>query len=477
MEHEYGLPTAPLTTARFADFVERDGRYHGMSLRFSYPPYPVMGMPKAALRGYVEGNDPVTGRPLMQEIVEALTKPLTEDEKNPVLVRRQRRPRLLPPDTEQNLQRLFVESGWTDGLPIVLPTAERVAELLTGTDHDPDEIVGRMTVTTHEEKLEFTVEKVAVIAVMAGARPEHLPVILAIASTHEPSMPSSTTSFGRMLVVNGPIRNEIGMNCGTGALSPFNLANAVIGRAWTLMSINFGEAKLGETFWASTGHNLNYNNMCCAENEEHSVFEPFHVQKGFKPDESVVSLFRGWNVLNFGLGSAKEMAKAMTSLHSMAYTATFIIDPLVAKALRAEGFKSKKEVVQWLKQNAQIRADEYWESGPGSEFTKRLAQKGVEPFASWAKLPKDGHVTPFVNSENVNIIVVGGETNPMWITTDFSYTQSASIDKWRPKAGIRFDARPLRMPVAVTCSEGVCGLPGRPEVENESELESSPKSV
>jgi hypothetical protein len=466
-----------VTTARFAEFVERDGRYHGMNLRFSYPPYPVMGMPKEALRTYVEGKDPVTGRPLMQEIVDALTKPLTESEKNPVLVRSKRRPRLLPSDTEENLHRAFIENGWTDGLPIVLPTPERVAEMLTGTDHAPDEIVGRMTVTTHEEKLEYTVEKVAVIAVMAGARPEHFPVILAIASTHEPSMPSSTTSFARMLLVNGPIRNEIGMNSGTGALSPFNLANAVIGRAWTLMSINFGGAKLGDTFWASTGHNLNYNNMCCAENEEQSVFEPFHVQKGFKADESVVSLFRGWNVLSFGLGPAEEMAKAMTSLRSMYFSATFIIDPLVAKSLQAEGLKSKAEVTQWLKQNAKIRAEDFWAPGDRSRFGKRLAEKGIEPFASWAKLPPEAYVNPYANSETINIIVVGGETNPLWITTDFSHTQSVSVDKWRPKAGIRADARPLRMPVAVPCGDGVCGLPGKTLQETEPELEPSSKPV
>src|SRR5208282_2941176 len=101
----------------------------------------------------------------------------------------------------------FLENGWTDGLPIILPTEERVAEMLTGTSHDPSEVVGQMTITTTQEKMEYTVEKVAVNAVMAGARPEHLPVILAIASAQEPAFPSSTTSFARMVVVNGPIRD------------------------------------------------------------------------------------------------------------------------------------------------------------------------------------------------------------------------------------------------------------------------------
>src|SRR3990172_1601923 len=201
MEGQYGIPTAPMVTARFADYITRDSQAHGLPLRFSYPPHPVGWVPRETLRKYVEGDDPLTGRPLMQELVDALTLPLTEQEKNPAPVKRPKQPRLLPPDTESNLHRAFLEKGWTDGLPVVLPTEERVAEMLTGTDHDPQEIVGRMSVTTHEEKLEYTVEKVAVNAVMAGARPEHFPVILALAASQRPSLPSSTGSWASMVIV------------------------------------------------------------------------------------------------------------------------------------------------------------------------------------------------------------------------------------------------------------------------------------
>src|SRR5208282_5193587 len=256
-----------MASARFADFAARDTLNHGMNMRFSFVPYPLVGRPREVLKQYVEGNDPISGKTLMPQVVEALTKPLTEEERNPKPVRSEFRSRLLMPDTEENLQELFLENGWTDGMPIVLPTEERVARMLTGTAADPNEVVGRMTVTTLQEKLEYTVEKVAVNAVMSGAKPEHLPVILALAASQEGSMPSSTTSFGRMAVVNGPIREEIGMNSGLGALSPFNHANAVIGRAWTLMTINLGDARLGETFMGSTGNNTNYNNMFVAENE------------------------------------------------------------------------------------------------------------------------------------------------------------------------------------------------------------------
>ena len=169
---------------------------------------------------------------------------------------------LLEPDTEDNLQRLFFERRWTDGLPIVLPTEERVRKMLTGTNHAPDEMVGEAFRFDTKEHVKYTVANVAVIAVMSGARPEHLPVLLAIASTAEPAIMPSTTPFASMILVNGPIRKEIGMNSGKGAFSPLNLANSVIGRAWTLMTLNWRFDRLKKNFWSSQGNSIAYNNMC-----------------------------------------------------------------------------------------------------------------------------------------------------------------------------------------------------------------------
>ncbi len=98
--------------------------------------------------------------------------------------------------------------------------------MLSATSHRPDEVVGRMRPTQTQEDWEYTVEKVAVNAVMAGAEPSFFPVILALAATQETALHSSTSSFASMAVVNGPIRHEIGMNGGLGALGPFNHANA-----------------------------------------------------------------------------------------------------------------------------------------------------------------------------------------------------------------------------------------------------------
>jgi hypothetical protein len=386
-------------------------------------------MSKEILRGYVEGDDPVTGKPLMQEMMDALTRPLTEDEKNPKVAQRPKRPRLLKKDTVENYKRIFIENGWTDGMPIVLPTEEKVAEMLTGTDHPPDEVVGMMSVTTHEERYEYTVEKVAVNAVMAGARPEHFPVILALAASQEPSMPSSTTSFGRMVIVNGPIRNRIAINCGSGAFSPFNFANAVIGRAYTLMSFNFGNARINENFTATFGNVTNYNNMFAGENEEESPWEPLHVEKGFNSEESTVSLFRGWNINHLGMSiggmpCSDRMAEVMNGISSMIPGGTFVMDPLVAKNLKEqEGFETKEDFRLWLMDNLKKPAG------------------------------------PFMRPPTINLVVVGGEWNPMFTTTDFVYTQTVSIDNWIPKSGIRMDEKPIRMPSPVTCKDGTCGLP------------------
>jgi len=95
-----------------------------------------------------------------------------------------------------------------------------------------------------------------------------------------------------MAVVNGPVRHEIGMNCGIGAMGPYNHANATIARAYGLLSQNFqGGSKPGVTYMGSLGNNFAYNSVTFAENKERSPWEPFHVQHGFQPTDIAVSVF------------------------------------------------------------------------------------------------------------------------------------------------------------------------------------------
>jgi hypothetical protein len=407
-----------------------------------YTPHPVVTMPPSVLRGYIEGKDPATGRQLVDEVLEALTKPYPAEESRNLAVVRPvpSLPRFLEEDTEENLQRHFIARGWSDGLPILIPTEERVAEMLTGTGLPPDRLVGKSFMVDTQENLRVTVETVAIAAVMAGARPEHLPVLLAIASTGQPAIQPSTLPFASALLVNGPIRNEIGMNSGMGALGPYNPSNAVIGRAWTLMSIVWGYARRKRTFWTSQGNNYTYNNLCMAENEERSVWEPFHVQKGHKRDESVVSLFRGWNLYN-SMGAAarrswgEEVKIQMQALPALYSAATLILDPMTARHLKEnEGFQTSQDVSRWISENVKMTAKQFWENDIIDMLVTPLAMSGVKPYADWKKLSDDALIAPYHRPEKVNILVVGGETSPLWKVSDFDHTMTASVDKWRAKA-------------------------------------------
>ncbi len=447
-----GIPTAPVITSVFEELVRTIAYKKGMPLqRFTFIPHPVSGKPALICREYLEGKDPLTAKPVMEEMIAALIKPLTDEEKKAGFIERPVPPRLVGPDTPENLHQLFVKNGWTDGLPIVLPTEKKVAEMLKGTSHKPDEVVGRMRPSAPHEAWEYTVEKVAVNAVMAGAKPEQFPVILAIASTGITSLFTSTTSFARMVVVNGPIRSEINMNSGIGALGPFNQANAIIGRAWTLVSRNLGGGAVpGSTYLGSLGNNLNYNNLCFAEKEEDLPpgWKPFHVQKGFKAEESVVSIFTGWSIINNGGFKPYPYHEVIKQQSLSFYTSgtgncfkngvpdsaqlTLMLDPLVAKDLKeARGFNTKEELSQWLMKNTFKTAWAYWACRP-DDLEK--AKAGVEPFASWLKLP-EGAVVPepvfFDPKKPIEIIVVGGQTNPFWQAGDFSYVASAPIHKWK----------------------------------------------
>jgi hypothetical protein len=408
------------------------------NMRFTFVPHPITGTPAAVCRKYLEGNDPVTGKPVVQEIISALTKPLTAEDTKKGFIERPT-PRFVPPDTEANLHRLFLENGWTDGLPIVLPTEARVAEMLKGTSHKRDEIVGRMQPSSPHEPWSYTVEKVAVNAVMAGARPEHFPVILALASTGVPSIFTSTTSFARMMVVNGPIRNEIKMNSGIGALGPFNYANSVLGRAWTLMSITLDNgAKAGETYMGSQGNNLNYNNMCMPENEESlpEGWKPFHVQKGYKSQESVVSTFGGWGITHPDQSFGKpfhEQIPFWLKFISPFSPAMLLLDPTIIKQLKErEGFNSKEQLIDWIYKNTTVTVGEWLDNFYSVQnFILPTARQGVEPFATWMKLPRDAKIPQIARPSSINILAVGGGTNLFWQAGDFGYISSASIDKWR----------------------------------------------
>ena len=187
---------------------------------------------------------------------------------------------------------LCFSRGWSDGLPLVPPTPVRVLRMLGGTARDPQEIAGVIP----PNNVPCTVEKIAINAVMAGCKPEYMPVVLAaVEAALEPGFAMHgllcTTWFsGPMVVVNGPIARRIGMNCGVNALGQGNRANASIGRALQLVIRNVGGGVPGGIDRATLGWPGKYT-LCFAEDESDPDWQPLSVERGVAPGVSAVTLF------------------------------------------------------------------------------------------------------------------------------------------------------------------------------------------
>ena len=194
---------------------------------------------------------------------------------------------------EDEMEAMF-DRDWTDGLPVVPPTEARVLRMLEGTTRAPDEIV----CLAPPNLVPCSVEKVAINAVMAGAKPEYLPVVLAALEavcTDEFNMHgvlATTMAVGPVLVVNGPIRHQIGMNAGVNVLGQGNRPNATIGRAVQLTVRNVGGGRPGEIDRSTQG-NPSKLGLCFAEDEEGSAWDSLAVERGFDPGTSTVTAFCG----------------------------------------------------------------------------------------------------------------------------------------------------------------------------------------
>ena len=408
---------------------------NGMPIRYVAIPFPVAGQPASVHKKYVQGLEPTTGKPLMQEIIDGLTRPLTDEEKfagmpleaAPV-------PRMLERDTEENLQQLFIDNDWTDYNPIILPTEERVAKMLKGTSHKADEVVN--TINWPGGGRELTVEKAAIAAVMAGAKPEYMPLILAVAK----SVPfgNSTSSMANMILVNGPIVKELGMNAGTNAMGPHNHVNSVVGRVFTILSKTVGNLHSGETTFSTLGSNLQYNSVTIAENEDllPEGWEPFHVQMGYNRDQSVVTVGTGWTYISsvgevqIGYPPQELMRDYMRSLTGLG--ATVIMDPTVAALLKeTQGFNTKQDLSKWFSDNVEKTTASYWGNGVVSTMFASLALQGLEPYATSYKAPPDTLIKPFNSPRNINLVVTGGNIQTTWFVTDFRLGRGTLVDDWR----------------------------------------------
>lgn len=199
-------------------------------------------------------------------------------------------------EQEDDIEACF-DRGWSDGLPVVPPTAARVMNMLMGTSRDPAEVLGDMPPLLTP----CTVEKVAINAVMAGCKPEYLPVVLAaVEAVLDPlfglhGVIATTRYVGPVIVVNGPVAKRIGMNAKGNALGQGNRANSTIGRALQLTIRNVGGGIPGGVDRAALG-NPGKHTYCFAEDEEGSAWTPLTVDQGLDAGTDAVTAFAGYGL-------------------------------------------------------------------------------------------------------------------------------------------------------------------------------------
>ncbi len=195
------------------------------------------------------------------------------------------------PDTDELIEACY-DNGWTDGLPVVPPTPARVEKMLSGTARRPAELIAPIPPKWGRA----TVEKVAINAVMAGCRPDYLPIVLKAVeaiSADEFNLHGvqvTTSHVAPMLIINGPLRKSLDINHGFNLFGQGWRANATIGRAVRLVCTNIGGALPGELDRAAFGHPGKYT-CCIAENEDDSPWLPLHVERGFQEEDSTVTVF------------------------------------------------------------------------------------------------------------------------------------------------------------------------------------------
>ncbi|MBN2240691.1 MAG: hypothetical protein JW712_13030 [Dehalococcoidales bacterium] len=281
---------------------------------------------------------------LLDTIIEALTKPLTEEEKSPKVKEPEKPTRIFFQGSLQEVNQFYYRRGWSDGLPLIPPTEEAVREMLTGTDLAPDHIVTILG----PRRGKATVEKIAVNAVMAGALPTHLPAIIAGTealserATRWDNYQDSQGSWVPFWIMSGPASRDIHVNSGIGPLSPGTIANAAIGRAMSLIVNNIGGVRKGVEDAGSFGNPGKYT-MVIGENEEASPWEPFHVEHGFDKNDSTISVLFP-NVFNWTFpweNGAVPMADAMQKAVRGPSMYIFVLPPGSADILAGGGFTKK----------------------------------------------------------------------------------------------------------------------------------------
>ena len=373
-----------------------------------------------------------TGKVVFPQIVDALTKPIiteaikTADKPDPR--------KIVSSGTIDEINVYFSLKKWSDGMPVIPPTIERVEEFLKFTALAPDETIA----TLPTANLRATPWNIAVNAVMAGCRPEYMPVLIAaVQAMGDPSFSlashgGSTHSFTLFLCINGPLSRQLGIDHGQGLIA--HPVNRVIGRALGLIERNIAGFRIKETQMGSFGKALSW---ALAEDEEALIrigWEPFHVEKGFDRNASTVSAgsstIWGQNLIP-STSDAKTLMlmlsheishKEIFASGSIRSARTELLTPTVAKLL-ADGGYSKQSLKEDLLKNARRFTYEWSFCKVNGSFGRVypsfdeelkncLAEEGVEKgklppwyprFPGWEAI----ETTPSIQADKLDILVCG----------------------------------------------------------------------
>ncbi len=338
----------------------------------------------------------------------------------------------------------FLKRHWADGLSLVPPTREAVRWMLTGTTRSPSEVLG----TLPSKGGTVTIEKIAVNAVMAGAKPEYLPVIITAMevltdkSYNSHHLQESGGCVSPAVIVNGPIGTEIGMNSGIGYMGHGWRPNNTIGRSIRLCLINLGHQWPAENDMCLLGRQDAFGNTTFAENELDSPWKPYHVDAGFQPEDSTVTVM---NVMHEhrGPGGPVTPATPSESLVALAKTLEVVrfpslwvktkpeflvaMDPTFAHQLAEKGF-SKDDVKWWL--FLQARAPYASLIDKEKETLKEAIAKKQIPAYLWLEQgymgEGAGELPRVWKPEDIHIVVVGGSPG---YTVVWSYGEASPPDR------------------------------------------------
>jgi hypothetical protein len=405
-----GIPTVTVFSTAFAGAARVQAAGRGMAdLPFAPIPHPMHTAPRAVVTERADA--------ILDTLAERLTRHDTATEAKAF--------DRLDPGNSLDDQELFHARGWTDGLPVVAPTADRVAAMVAASGRDPSERVGPIPPRWRDA----TIEKIAVNAVMAGCRPEYFPVVLAALDAALDDdcqlygIQTATNTTSPLFIVNGPLTRALEINARGNVFGQGARANATIGRAVALALRNIGGDIPGETDMSTHGHAGKFT-ACIAEAEDDSPWTPFHVDAGFAADESTVTVIGAsapQNIFTYGCETGQEVLEHFIGAtlglgHNNIIFPTgplFVISPEHAATMARDAI-GKRDFQNALFERARI---------PLTRFADRSVRGLHHRRARWfAQVVDPDHIGIADRPEDIRVVVAGGAgIHSLFVPTAFSY--------------------------------------------------------